>query len=91
MGGSSISWTTSEPAYVTLLDTAGLYSQAVVESIQNHDIGVGRPLLMRTPVWRASSLLLAENGWMEDEVMSVLRRKKRKHQVDFIGMMARRA
>jgi hypothetical protein len=65
----------------TLLDTAGLFTQAAVAPIQDHDIEVCRPLLTSTPVLRAGDVLLEDNGFMDGELISVL---KRTRQVDVI-------
>ncbi|SRR6266568_2413902 len=65
----------------TLLDTAGVLTQAVVAPIQDHDIEVCRPLLTKSTVLRAGDLLLEDNGFMDGALVSVL---KHERQVDVI-------
>jgi hypothetical protein len=65
----------------TLLDTAGVCTQAAVAPIQDHDIEVCRPVLTTTPALRAGDLLLEDNGFMDGDLISVL---KQQRQVDVI-------
>jgi hypothetical protein len=65
----------------TLLDTAGVFTQAAVAPIQDHDIEVGRPVLTTTPALRAGDLLLEDHGCMDGDLISVL---KHQRQVDVI-------
>jgi len=57
----------------TLLDTAGIVSEAAVAPIQDHDIEVCRPLLTSAPALRAGDLLLEDNGFMDGELISELK------------------
>ena len=66
----------------TLLDTAGVLTQAAVAPMQEHDIEVCRPLLTSSAVLRAGDLLLEDNGFMDGDLIS---RLKHEHQVDVIG------
>ena len=65
----------------TLLDTAGVFTQAAVAPMQDHDIEVCRPVLMTTPALRAGDRLLEDHGFMDGDLMSVL---KQQRQVDVI-------
>jgi hypothetical protein len=65
----------------TLLDTAGIVSEAVVAPIQDHDLEVCRPMLRRAPALQAGDLLLEDNGLMDGELISDL---KQERQVDVI-------
>jgi hypothetical protein len=65
----------------TLLETAGLFTQAAVAPIQDHDIEVCRPLLTSAPALRAGDLLLEDNGFMDGALISGL---KLQRQVDVI-------
>ena len=65
----------------TLLDTAGILTQAAVAPIQDHDLEVCRGLLSKSRVLRAGDLLLEDNGFMDGDLISEL---KTKRQVDVI-------
>ncbi len=65
----------------TLLDTAGVLTQAAVAPMQEHDIEVCRPLLTSSAVLRAGDLLLEDNGFMDGDLIS---RLKHEHKVDVI-------
>jgi len=60
----------------TLLDTAGVVSEAAVAPIQDHDIEVCRPMLRTAPALRAGDLLLEDNGLMDGELISELKEQR---------------
>jgi hypothetical protein len=60
----------------TLLDTAGIVSEAVVAPIQDHDLEVCRAMLRRAPALRAGDLLLEDNGFMDGELISELKEQR---------------
>ncbi|MGH2544046.1 MAG: hypothetical protein ACRDIB_14700, partial [Ardenticatenaceae bacterium] len=60
----------------TLLDTAGIVSEAVVAPIQDHDLEVCRPMLTSAPALRAGDLLLEDNGFMDGELISELKAQR---------------
>ncbi len=60
----------------TLLDTAGIVSEALVAPIQDHDIEVCRAMLMSAPALRAGDLLLEDNGFMDGELISALKEQR---------------
>lgn len=60
----------------TLLDTAGVVSEAVVAPIEDHDLEVCRAMLRRAPALRAGDLLLEDNGFMDGELMSELKAQR---------------
>ncbi len=65
----------------TLLDTAGIFTEAAMAPIQDHDVEVCRSMLTQSPVFRAGDLLLEDNGFMDGKLISQL---KRERQVDVI-------
>jgi hypothetical protein len=65
----------------TLLDTAGVFTQAAVAPIQVHDVEVCRSMLLTSPALRVGDLLLEDNGFMDGVLISAL---KRTRQVDVI-------
>ena len=60
----------------TLLDTAGVVSEAAVAPIQDHDIEVCRSMLRSAPALRAGDLLLEDNGLMDGELISELKAQR---------------
>jgi hypothetical protein len=65
----------------TLLDTAGVFTQAAVAPIQVHEVEVCRSMLLTSPALRVGDLLLEDNGLMDGALISAL---KRTRQVDVI-------
>lgn len=61
----------------TLLDTAGVLTHAAVAPMQDHDIEVCRPLLTQSAALRAGDLLLEDNGFMDGDLISVLKQERR--------------
>ena len=65
----------------TLLETAGIITQAAVGQINTHDCKLCEPLLRGCPVLRAGDLLLEDRGLLDGEMISWL---KREREVDVI-------
>jgi hypothetical protein len=60
----------------TLLDTAGVCTQAAVAPIQDHDLAVCRPVLTTAPALRAGDLLWEANGCMDGDLIAVLKHQR---------------
>jgi hypothetical protein len=60
----------------TLVDTAGIVSEAAVAPIQDHDIEMCRPMLQSAPALRAGDLLLEDKGFMDGELISELKAQR---------------
>jgi Transposase DDE domain len=65
----------------TLLETAGIITQAAVGQINTHDCKLCEPMLRSCPVFRAGDLLLEDRGLLDGEMISWL---KREREVDVI-------
>jgi len=65
----------------TLLDTAGICTEAAMAPMQDHDVEVCRSMLTQSPVFRAGDLLLEDHGFLDGQLIS---QRKRERQVDVI-------
>jgi hypothetical protein len=65
----------------TLLERAGVLTQAAVAPIQGHDVEVCRAMLLNSPALRGGDLLLEDNGLMDGALIPAL---KHQRQVDVI-------
>jgi len=60
----------------TLLETAGILTQASVGQIQTHDCRLCEPLLRSCTVFRAGDLLLEDRGFLDGEMITFLKRDR---------------
>ncbi|MFM8395522.1 MAG: transposase [Acidobacteriota bacterium] len=60
----------------TLLETAGILTQATVGQIQTHDYKLCEPMLKSSPVLRAGDLLLEDRGFLDGEMITFLKRDR---------------
>jgi hypothetical protein len=60
----------------TLLETAGIITQAVVGQIQTHDSKLCGPLVRAAPVLRAGDLLLEDRGLLDGATITHLKRAR---------------
>lgn len=58
----------------TLLETAGILTQATVGQIQTHDHKLCEPMLKSSPVLRADDLLLEDSGFPDGNMITFLKR-----------------
>jgi hypothetical protein len=65
----------------TLLETAGIITQATVGQIQTHDCKLCEPMLKSCTVFRAGDLVLEDRGFLDGEMITLL---KREREVDVI-------
>ncbi|MCI0350513.1 MAG: transposase [Acidobacteriales bacterium] len=65
----------------TLLETAGILTQATVGQIQTHDCKLCEPMLKSCTVFRAGDLLLEDRGFLDGEMITWL---KCEREVDVI-------
>lgn len=60
----------------TLLETAGILTQATVGQIQTHDCKLCEPMLKGCTVFRAGDLLLEDRGFLDGEMITFLKRER---------------
>jgi len=60
----------------TLLDTAGIITQATVGQIQTHDSKLCGPLVRESTVLREGDLLLEDRGFLDGATLTYLKRKR---------------
>lgn len=60
----------------TLLEMAGILTQARVGQIQTHDCKLCEPMLKNCTVFRAGDLLLEDRGFLDGEMISFLKRDR---------------
>lgn len=60
----------------TLLETAGIITQATVGQIQTHDSKLCEPMLKSCTVFRAGDLLLEDRGFLDGEMITFLKRDR---------------
>jgi len=60
----------------TLLETAGILTQATIGQIQTHDYKLCEPMLKSSPVLRAGDLLLEDRGFLDGEMITFLKRDR---------------
>ena len=60
----------------TLLDTAGIITQAVIGQIQTHDSKLCGPLVRETTVLRQGDLLLEDRGFLDGATITHLKRER---------------
>lgn len=60
----------------TLLETAGILTQAAVGQIQTHDCKLCEPMLKSCPVFRSGDLLLEDRGFLDGQMITFLKRDR---------------